>query len=63
MFSGDTLVCKYRVVLPTYDAEQHRHLNKHTTPDLINLGTLSLKGKTEETRVEERKTNRMLRCG
>ena len=32
----------------------------HTTPDLINLGTLSLKGKKEEMRVEERKTNRML---
>ena len=35
----------------------------HTTPDLINLETLSLKGKKEEMRVEERQTNRTLRCG
>ena len=37
--------------------------NKHTTPDLINLGALSLKGKNEDMHLEERKTNRMLRCG
>ena len=59
---SDTLVCKWRVVCrPTYDAEQHRHLNRYTTPDLKNLGALSLKGKKEEMRVEERKTKRMLR--
>jgi hypothetical protein len=59
----DTLVCKWRMVWPTYDAEQHRHLNKYTIPDLRNLGTLSLKGKKEEMRLEERKINRMLRWG
>ncbi len=58
---SDTLMCKWRMVSPTYDAEQHRHLNKYTTPDLRNVGTLSLKGKKEEMRLEERKINRMLR--
>ena len=58
---SDTLVCEWRVVRPTYDAEQHRHLNRYTTPDLNNLGTLFLKGKKEEIRVEERKTKRTLR--
>ena len=38
-------------------------LNKYTTTDLINLETLSLQGMKEETRLEVRKTNRMLRCG
>ena len=60
---SDILVCKWPVVWPTYDAEQHRHLNRYTTPDLRNLGTLSLKGKKKEMRVEERKTNQMLRWG
>ena len=46
MLKGFTLYL--RVQRPTYDAEQHRHLNKYTTPDLISLGTLSLKGKKEE---------------
>ena len=50
---SDTLVCKWRVVCPTYDAEQHRYLNNYTTPVLINLGSLSLKGKKEKMRVEE----------
>jgi hypothetical protein len=45
---SDTLVCKWRMVWPTYDAEQHRHLNKYTTPDLRNVGTLSLKPRLHE---------------
>ena len=45
------------------NAEQRRHLNKYTKPDLINLWTSSLKGKKEDIRAAERKTNRMLRCG
>ena len=60
---SDILVCRWRVVWPTYDAEQHRHLNKYTTLDLRYLGTLSLKGKKEEIRLEERKTNLMSRWG
>ena len=60
---SETLVCRWRVVLPTDDVEQHRHLNKYTTPDFKNLGTLSLNGKKEEMRVKEQKTNRMLRWG
>ena len=43
-------------------SDTHRHLKRYTTPDLKNLGTLSLKGKKEEMRVEDRKTKRMLHC-
>jgi hypothetical protein len=64
---SDTLVCKWRTVWPTYTTRNsnsaHRHLNKYTTPDLRNLGTLSLKGKKGEMRLEERKIYRMLRWG
>ena len=59
---SDILVCRWRVVCPTYDAKQHQHLNMYTTLDLRYLGTLSLKGKKEEIRLEERlETNLMSR--
>ena len=60
---SDILVCRWRVVCPTYDAKQHRHLNKYTTLDLRYLGILSLKlGKKKEIRLEERlETNLMSR--
>ena len=41
---SDTLVCKWRVVRPTYDAEQHRHLNKHTKQGPVVRSPFSLNG-------------------
>ena len=60
---SDILVCRWRVVLPTYDVEHHRLLNKYSRPDFKNLGTFCSNGKNEAMRVEERKKNRMLRWG
>ena len=47
-----------RLVWPTYDALQHRHLKRYTTRDFRPLGILSLKEKKCARRSDGRKTKR-----
>ena len=51
-------MCRKGVVLPTCNAEQHRHLNKYTTPDFRSMGTLSLKEQKVEVRVQKSGTSK-----